>query len=246
MPKKLSFKKKFSAPQFRLKMFRKFETFRILICGGDGSIGWVLSEMDKLNLNNKAQVGVLPLGTGNDLAQVMGWGNVCDDDTQVPALIEKYEKSSTKLLDRWSILAYEGTIPISTGINMKIENTPEPIDQYEHTVADHLATILNSEKNAEILTSATVLCETVKDFVAKVASSGNDGEMAKKCRTLDEKLASLLSTLTIESKLAEEQLIKPPTLDEPSHSDHGATDDVDANEATSDVCTIVVTQPGQT
>nr|XP_018668628.1 diacylglycerol kinase delta isoform X2 [Ciona intestinalis] len=235
-----------SGPQVGLKMFRKFETFRILICGGDGSIGWVLSEMDKLNLNNKAQVGVLPLGTGNDLAQVMGWGNVCDDDTQVPALIEKYEKSSTKLLDRWSILAYEGTIPISTGINMKIENTPEPIDQYEHTVADHLATILNSEKNAEILTSATVLCETVKDFVAKVASSGNDGEMAKKCRTLDEKLASLLSTLTIESKLAEEQLIKPPTLDEPSHSDHGATDDVDANEATSDVCTIVVTQPGQT
>jgi len=34
-------------------MFRKFDTFRILICGGDGSVGWVLLEMDKLNLHKK-------------------------------------------------------------------------------------------------------------------------------------------------------------------------------------------------
>ena len=34
-------------------MFRKFDMFRILICGGDGSVGWVLTEMDKLNLSSK-------------------------------------------------------------------------------------------------------------------------------------------------------------------------------------------------
>jgi len=34
-------------------MFRKFDIFRILICGGDGSVGWVLAEMDKLHLSTK-------------------------------------------------------------------------------------------------------------------------------------------------------------------------------------------------
>lgn len=39
----------------RLRLFQKFVTFRILVCGGDGSVGWVLSELDKLGLHK--QVG---------------------------------------------------------------------------------------------------------------------------------------------------------------------------------------------
>lgn len=41
---------------FRLRLFQKFDNFRILVCGGDGSVGWVLSEIDKLNLNKQASV----------------------------------------------------------------------------------------------------------------------------------------------------------------------------------------------
>lgn len=52
----------------------------------------------------QCQVGVLPLGTGNDLARVLGWGSVCDDDAQVPQLLERYEKASTKILDRYGKL----------------------------------------------------------------------------------------------------------------------------------------------
>lgn len=39
-----------SGPGLGLRLFRHFDPFRILICSGDGSIGWVLSEIDRLNL----------------------------------------------------------------------------------------------------------------------------------------------------------------------------------------------------
>ena len=53
------------------------------------------------------QIGVLPLGTGNDLARVIGWGSVCDDDAHLPQLLERYEKASVKMLDRWLLFEVE-------------------------------------------------------------------------------------------------------------------------------------------
>ena len=43
------------------------------------------------------------MGTGNDLARVLGWGAQCNDEEKIPALLTDMEKSSFKLLDRWSI-----------------------------------------------------------------------------------------------------------------------------------------------
>lgn len=35
----------------RLRLFRHFDPFRILVCSGDGSVGWVLSEIDRLGMH---------------------------------------------------------------------------------------------------------------------------------------------------------------------------------------------------
>lgn len=43
----------FLSPLCSLRLFQKFDTFRILVCGGDGSVGWVLSEIDSLNLHKQ-------------------------------------------------------------------------------------------------------------------------------------------------------------------------------------------------
>lgn len=40
-------------PKFGLEMFRKVVTqLRILVCGGDGTVGWVLSTLDNVRLHN--------------------------------------------------------------------------------------------------------------------------------------------------------------------------------------------------
>lgn len=64
-------------------------------------MGWVLKEIDKLQLRAESVcVSVLPLGTGNDLARVCGWGAAIEDDVNLISLLEKYEVGSPRLLDR--------------------------------------------------------------------------------------------------------------------------------------------------
>uniref|UniRef100_A0A673KKH8 diacylglycerol kinase (ATP) n=1 Tax=Sinocyclocheilus rhinocerous TaxID=307959 RepID=A0A673KKH8_9TELE len=160
-------------PHLGLRLFQKFDTFRILVCGGDGSVGWVLSEIDTLTLHKQCQLGVLPLGTGNDLARVLGWGSACDDDTQLPQILEKLERASTKMLDRWSIMVYETKLPRQHSSSTVTEDCSEDSEvqhilTYEDSVAAHLSKILTSDQHSVVISSAKVLCETVKDFVAKV------------------------------------------------------------------------------
>uniref|UniRef100_A0A674A154 diacylglycerol kinase (ATP) n=1 Tax=Salmo trutta TaxID=8032 RepID=A0A674A154_SALTR len=153
-------------PHLGLRLFQKFDTFRILVCGGDGSVGWVLSEIDTLTLHKQCQLGVLPLGTGNDLARVLGWGSACDDDAQLPQILEKLERASTKMLDRWSIMVYETKFP-----RQHSSSTVQQILTYEDSVAAHLSMILTSDQHSVVISSAKVLCETVKDFVARVGKA---------------------------------------------------------------------------
>ena len=46
---------------------------RIVACGGDGTVKWVLSELEKVGAKNVA-LAVVPFGTGNDMSRVLGWG----------------------------------------------------------------------------------------------------------------------------------------------------------------------------
>ncbi|XP_026082792.1 diacylglycerol kinase delta-like isoform X1 [Carassius auratus] len=214
-------------PHLGLRLFQKFDTFRILVCGGDGSVGWVLSEIDALTLHKQCQLGVLPLGTGNDLARVLGWGSACDDDTQLPQILEKLERASTKMLDRWSIMVYETKLPRHHSGSTVTEDCSEDSEvqhilTYEDSVAAHLSKILTSDQHSVVISSAKVLCETVKDFVLKVGrayerNSENSEEseaMAKKCGVLKEKLDSLLKTLNEEAQASSVLSAPPPTIAE--------------------------------
>ncbi|KAJ3168443.1 hypothetical protein HDU87_000999 [Geranomyces variabilis] len=77
---------------------------RLLVCGGDGTIQWAFSILDKVVPvgKKKPPVGVLPLGTGNDLARVLGWGGGWTG-SDVTEIVREIDSAVEVKLDRWTV-----------------------------------------------------------------------------------------------------------------------------------------------
>ncbi|XP_046665823.1 eye-specific diacylglycerol kinase isoform X2 [Homalodisca vitripennis] len=95
-------------PKMGLELFRKVPNLRVLACGGDGTVGWVLSILDQLAFSPPPAVGVLPLGTGNDLARALGWGGGYTDEP-ISKILANIGESDVVNLDRWELKVEKNT-----------------------------------------------------------------------------------------------------------------------------------------
>ena len=69
-------------PAEYLALYKSFarsdgHNLRLVCCGGDGTVAWVLQEAKSMGLEN-INVGIVPLGTGNDLSGVL-----CDEANEI-------------------------------------------------------------------------------------------------------------------------------------------------------------------
>ncbi|XP_036408799.1 diacylglycerol kinase epsilon [Megalops cyprinoides] len=80
---------------------------RVLVCGGDGTVGWVLDAIDTMKLKGQEQfaprVTILPLGTGNDLSNSLGWGAGYAGEIPVEQVLRNILDAEVVKMDRWRV-----------------------------------------------------------------------------------------------------------------------------------------------
>ncbi|XP_060523914.1 diacylglycerol kinase theta [Cylas formicarius] len=90
-----------------LYVFRNVPNYKILVCGGDGTIGWVLQCLDNVGQDSQCSspaCAIVPLGTGNDLARVLRWGPGYTGGEDPLNLLRDVIDAEEIRLDRWTVV----------------------------------------------------------------------------------------------------------------------------------------------
>ncbi|XP_049311749.1 eye-specific diacylglycerol kinase isoform X3 [Bactrocera dorsalis] len=138
-------------PKMGLELFRKAPNLRVLACGGDGTVGWVLSVLDMLNppITPAPAVGVLPLGTGNDLARALGWGGGYTDEP-VSKILREIGMSQCVLMDRWRLNVTPNREVEDDNVSRSKDNVPLNVinNYYSFGVDAHIALEFHEAREA--------------------------------------------------------------------------------------------------
>ncbi|KAH0436083.1 hypothetical protein IEQ34_026490 [Dendrobium chrysotoxum] len=85
------------------------DNIRVMVAGGDGTVGWVLGSLGELHAQCREPIppiGIIPLGTGNDLSRCFGWGGSFPFawKSTVKRCLFRAATGSTSQLDSWHIV----------------------------------------------------------------------------------------------------------------------------------------------
>lgn len=91
-------------PEEKLEQWKGEEDLKLLVCGGDGTMGWLFSCIDRVQDHpGQFPMAMMPLGTGNDLARTFRWGPGFSGRMLKKRFIDKVGSAVPVPLDRWLI-----------------------------------------------------------------------------------------------------------------------------------------------
>lgn len=84
---------------------------RFLVCGGDGTVTWVLQELEACRLEcpqlfrdePDPPIGIVPAGTGNDLSRSLGWGPKLRRVADLAIYVQWMLCADVVHLDQWKV-----------------------------------------------------------------------------------------------------------------------------------------------
>ncbi|GAA0166898.1 kinase [Lithospermum erythrorhizon] len=110
-------------PEAGLKLFSCLPNFRVLVCGGDGTVAWVLNAIEKHNFESPPPVAILPLGTGNDLSRVLLWGggfSSVERQGGLSTFLHDVDHAAITMVDRWAVnITEEKSVGHSVNVQSK-------------------------------------------------------------------------------------------------------------------------------
>lgn len=96
----------------------------VVACGGDGTVAAALDASWRSDGAIPAPIGALPLGTGNDLARILGWGGAAPDASGLDGLLVRLQNARTAAHDRWIVEGPGGRLAwfnyLSLGVDARI------------------------------------------------------------------------------------------------------------------------------
>ncbi|KAI5077531.1 hypothetical protein GOP47_0007355 [Adiantum capillus-veneris] len=102
------------------------ENLRIIVAGGDGTIGWVLGTLANMKLSHTPPVAPIPFGTGNNFHFSFGWGrkNVGTDLNSVRSLLIDVAKARVLPIDSWLATM---KVPVASKETLEHITMPQPM-----------------------------------------------------------------------------------------------------------------------
>ncbi|KRX14626.1 Diacylglycerol kinase epsilon [Trichinella nelsoni] len=129
------------SPKLGLELLNKIKDISkmmVLVAGGDGTVGWVFSAIEEISWpeNRRPTVAVLPLGTGNDLSRVLGWGDGHSGIVDAAGILQQLSQATPVKLDRWLV-----SVTLPTKLGMKWSKLEYKMNNYLSVGVDALVTL---------------------------------------------------------------------------------------------------------